>query len=84
MTHSTFKGKITVRHAAQGFSVRFDPGTETDAHDLGHALAAIMTTYNDQARKDRCPRDLLDSMHEDVMSGIRCGLAHNPEPLKSH
>lgn len=80
-TSSTFRGKVSVRHAAHGYSVRFDPDTETDAHDLGHALAAIITTFESRARKSGCPQDLLDTMLEDVISGIRCGVGHNPVPL---
>ena len=86
MTHSTFKGKVSVRHAATGYSVRFDPGTETDAHDLGHALAAIITTYVDRFNKE-APSFAQMSVGEIeamVIEGIQCGLEHNPAPLKDH
>jgi hypothetical protein len=84
MTNSTFKGKVSVRHAATGYSVRFDPGTETDEHDLGHALAAIITTWIDQARRAGAPQSVLDGAEAAVIEGIRCGLEHNPDPLKHH
>jgi hypothetical protein len=81
MGNKTFRGKVSVRHAATGYSVKFEPGTETDAHDLGHALAAIMATYHSKARGLGCPQALMDSMYDDILSGIACGLEHNPVPL---
>jgi hypothetical protein len=84
--HSTFKGKVSVRHAAVGYSVRFDPGTETDPHDLGHALAAVITSYIDRYGRE-APKHLQMSVGELealVIEGIQCGLEHNPKPLQTN
>jgi hypothetical protein len=78
---STFRGSVLVRSTPHGYSVRFDPGSETDAHDLGHALAAIITTYIKRVEK---AYPLCDEREvtETVLSGIQCGLHYNPEPSK--
>ena len=78
---TTFKGSITVRSTAVGFGVRFKAGT--DAHDLGHALAAIITHYVDIARKADVDCDL-DELREMVVAGIHCGMENNLEPLIKH
>ena len=75
---SAFRGSIRVRSTPDGYVVSFQ--CETDAHDLGHALAAIITTYLDRVRKVR-PESDTDALRETVLEGIQCGMEHNPVPL---
>lgn len=78
---STFKGTLTIRSTSIGFAVLMEG--ETDAHDLGHALAGAITHYIDRAIKAN-PHGDADELREFVLSGIRCGLENNPEPIKKH
>jgi hypothetical protein len=78
-SYSTFNGSINVRSTPTGYAVKFRG--ETDAHDLGHALAAIMTAYVDRAKKRGAPFSV-DEIHESILSGVRCGLYYNRGPLR--
>jgi hypothetical protein len=80
MHNSTFKGSVNVRSTPHGYAVRFEG--QTDAHDLGHALAAIITSYIDHFKKAGGADT--DSALAEVREGIVCGLEHNPVPLKGH
>ena len=76
-----FKGEVSVRSTPAGFAVSFIG--ETDAHDLGHALAAIMTTYLNIVRQTHAHCDV-DDVRDIIIEGIHCGLEHNPDPQVFH
>ena len=78
---STFNGTLTIRSISIGYGVRMEG--QTDAHDLGHALAAAITHYIDQAIKEN-PHGDADELRDFVLNGIQCGLEHNPKPLSKH
>lgn len=81
MGGSTFKGSVQVRSTSTGYAVKMKG--QTDAHDLGHALAAIITYYVDMVRKAHPGCDVAE-LRQTVAEGIACGLEHNPEPLRKH
>jgi hypothetical protein len=78
---STFKGKVQVQSTPTGYAVRFE--ATTDAHDLGHAIAAIVTSYLHRYKKQDPAADV-EALRGIVLEGVTCGLEHNPEPLKPH
>jgi hypothetical protein len=83
MHDSTFKGWIRVRSEPFGYAVQFSKNSQTDAHDLGHALAAVITSYLEGMSKSYPGADLDDALAA-VIDGIQCGLSNNSEPLKGH
>ena len=76
-----FKGEVSVKSTSAGFVVSFQG--ETDAHYLGHALAAIMSTYMNLLQKDH-PECDLGEVRETILEGIECGADNNDEPLGFH
>lgn len=81
MNNLSFKGVLTVRSAPWGFTVTLDG--QTNAHDLGHALAAAIAHYADAAVKED-PKVNRGELFQEAISGIVCGLTSNPIPLKKH
>jgi len=71
MTDEVFDGEISVKSVPDGFSVSFQ-GT-TDAHHLGHALGAIMSTYMDIVAETH-PQTSLDDLRAMIIEGINCTL----------
>ena len=76
-----FKGSVSVKSTPAGLAVCFEG--ETDAHDLGHALAAIITTYVNVVQKRHADCDI-DELREIVIDGIGCGLESNPDSMVYH
>jgi hypothetical protein len=79
--NSTFKGSLQVRSTSDGYAVKF--AGQTDAHDLGHAIAAIITFYIEVVRQLH-PACNPDDVRREVFDGIRCGSENNPEPMRKH
>lgn len=71
MTDEVFDGEISVKSVPDGYSVSFQ-GT-TDAHHLGHALGAIMSTYMDIVG-ETYPQSSLDEIRAMIIEGIHCTL----------
>ena len=76
-----FKGSVSVSSTPAGLSVCFQG--ETDAHDLGHALAAIITTYVNIVQRRQTDYDI-EELRDMVIDGIGCGLENNPDPMVLH
>ena len=77
----SFQGRVSVQSSPTGLVVQFQG--RTDAHDLGHALAAIITTYINvvcERNADCDPDELLKT----VIDGIHCGMENNPDLLVYH
>jgi hypothetical protein len=80
VSDSTFSGSVTVRSSEDGYAVGFD--VEKAAHDLGHALAAIISSYINLAlAKEAGERDELQDM---ILDGIACGMADEPDVQRHH
>ena len=77
---TSFRGSVTVRSSEDGYGVSFD--VETDAHDLGHALAAIISSYINLAiAKGAGERDQLQ---DTILDGIACGMANECDVQRHH
>ena len=77
----SFKGSVTVKSTPEGLAVCFQGST--DAHDLGHALAAIITTYVNVVKKRHADCDP-DELREIVIDGIHCGMENNSYSMVYH
>ena len=76
-----FNGTLTIRSISFGYGVTMEG--QTDAHDLGHALAAAITYYISEATKANLQADP-DELLEDALLGIQCGLKNNLKPSTKH
>lgn len=82
MTDEVFDGEISVKSIPDGYSVSFQ-GT-TDAHHLGHALGAIMSTYMDIVMEVH-PQSSLEDIRAMIIEGINCTLdSHDHDSVSIH
>jgi hypothetical protein len=80
LSNSSFQGSVTVRSSEDGYGVSFD--VSTDAHDLGHALAAIISSYLKLAiAQGEGERSELQDM---ILDGIACGMTQETAIQRHH